>query len=163
MLYQGDTEAGLYQSWSGQLENDFRTFLQQRGLTVEDIRTEHVETQWTGARIIRVFAQVVTPMDRRDAADLTWDMTQDLERASGAPVTNTYLTVLVLAAKDDQGNPVYLQTGGGSQLPAAIPPAAGGGSSIWDTIGGALDLPTEQAKWLTIGGAVFLGVLLLRK
>lgn len=163
VLYQGDSEIGLIQSWSGQVERDFRAFLQQRGLTVEDVRTEYVGTDWTGARTLRVYAQVITPMDRRDAADLAWDMTQDLQRATGAPVESPYLTVLVAAEKDPGGNPIYPQTGTGTQLPAAMPPPINSGPGLWDSIGGALDLPTDTAKWIAIGGAVFLGVLLLRR
>lgn len=160
VLYQGETEGGLLDT--GSLIDEFKRFLQQRGLRVENVTYEGLGVTWTGSRMIRVWAQVVTPIDRAREDDLTYDMTQDLQRASNAPVENASLSVMVRAGKDSQGNPTY--PGGGTSLPTTPPPGDDPNKkSIWDEISEMLDVTKDTAQAITVGGAALLLILLLKR
>lgn len=160
VLYQGETEGGLLDTSS--LLAEFKRFLQQRGLTIENITYDGLGLEWSGARMIRVWAQVVTPIDRAKEADLQYDMTQDLQRASNAPVENESLSVMVRAGKDPQGLPTY--PGGTPSLPNTTPPPPDKDEpSFLEEIAKQFEMKKTEAQLLVFGGAALLLVVLMKR
>jgi hypothetical protein len=157
-VYSGEIEAGYFST--DHILDQFRRLLQQRGLTVESVSFEDLGIEWTGARMIRVWAQVVTPIDRAQEADLTYDMTQDLQRAGSGTVQNAFLSVTIRAGKTPEGYPIY--PGGSTSLPNVQPPGPAE-KGFFDQIAEDLKIAKSEAQLLLFGGAGLLLVMLMRK
>lgn len=153
VLWIGETYLGSLNA-SGVIE-EFKQYLRQRGLQVESINYQWVSQDF-GGLIYRVYAQVVTPIDRAQVDDLTWDIAQDLSRASGAEVTGESISVLYAAQKDNAGNPIN------APLPG-LPAQPGTSSGLFEGLAASMGVSGETAKVLTIGGGALLLLLILRR
>lgn len=157
VVFTADFYAGLFSI--DDVIARFRQYLRQRGLQVEDITSDDGQIEW-GAQGLRyrVYAQVVTPIDRRQVDDLTGNMVEDLARASGKPVTNGNLSIIAWGVKDTSGNPLPLP--GAPDNPNND---ADDDKSLWDELAKTLNVKKEQAKLIGIGGAALFLVLLLKR
>jgi len=151
--FQADTEIGLLKG--NTVLANFQDMLRQRGLTVESINTTDLDLTLYGARMVRVYAQVITPIERAQETDLMGNMADDLHVASGTDVINQSIQV------------INLGTPGGT-----LPAAAGQPSACnWDTmpIGDYLLCQlgikgaTQGAGLALIAGVAVVAILLIKR
>lgn len=155
VVYSGDTYTGYFTS--DNVAASFKQNLQRRGLQVEDVTYNHKSTSVGGQGFIYTYyATVITPIDRANVNDLTWDMSQDLKKASGSDVFNDSISVLIYGQKDESGNTIY------TQLPGA-PTPPGQGKSIWQGIAEMFDVGLDEAKMIGVGAVAVLAILLVRR